>query len=197
MSPSTTEAPAGSPALLHQYTLLGRLAWLWMNSPLQRDWDMSTAARFLLPPILHEQVELIERDGVPVAYCSWAWLDQDAELRYMMNPSAMRVEDWKSGDRLWFADWVAPFATVDSWSLRRRMMRRFPDQVARAIRVKRERKTARVMEFTGPALTPVEARERLSGYYQGFVQAFRQMKDRAGRPLHLQERHTAHAPLDG
>jgi cytolysin-activating lysine-acyltransferase len=176
MSTASLPPLAGSPALQRQYTLLGQLAWLWMNSPLQREWDMATAARFLLPPILLEQVEVVERNGMPVAYCSWARLDQDAELRYVMNPSAMRVEDWDCGDRLWFADWVAPFAAADSWTLRRRMLKRFPDQVARAIRVKRERKTARVMEFAGAAVSPAEARERLNGYHRAFVQALRQLQ---------------------
>jgi cytolysin-activating lysine-acyltransferase len=70
-----------------------------------------------------------------------------------------------------------PALATQYTTLRRRMMRRFPDEVARAVRVKRDRKIARVMQFSGPSLPRAEARARLDGYYQGFLTALRQMKE--------------------
>jgi cytolysin-activating lysine-acyltransferase len=64
--------------------------------------------------------------------------------------------------------------------LRRQVLRRFPDQVARALRVKRGRRNARVMEFIGPALSTSEARQRLAGYYQDFREAVQAAGQRHG-----------------
>lgn len=171
MKRTTNDAVPNEALLKHQIAQLGKLSWLWMNSPLHRDWDFDAAARFLLPPILLGQIQIIERDAMPVAYCSWAWLSEEAEIRYMIHPSEIRVEDWNGGDRLWFADWVAPFGAADSWQLRGVMAARFPNEVARAIRVKRGSKQARVMEFKGPQLPAAIGRERLKRYYEGFMRA--------------------------
>lgn len=151
--------------------LLGKLSWLWMNSPLHRDWTVASASRFILPPITLNQIHVLERDGLPVAYCSWAWLSEEAEVRYLLDPSAIEVSDWKSGDRLWFADWVAPFSAADSWALRSQMAARFPYEVARAIRVKSGKERARVMEFKGSRLPSHVSKTRLAGYYDDFVKA--------------------------
>ena len=160
---------------LERFDQLGKLSWLWMSSPLHRDWPLHSAARFLLPAIQLQQFHVIERDDIPVAYCSWAWLSPEAEMIYMLNPSAIETNDWCSGDRLWFIDWIAPFAKTDSWTLRRAMMQRFPDEVARAIRVKREQRKARVMEFKGPQLDSEVSQSRLNDYYGGFLQAAQQL----------------------
>lgn len=161
---------------------LGKIAWLWMNSPLHVDWTLGLASRFLLPAIEARQIHLLEREGLPVAYCSWAWLSPEAELAYLIDPANVLAQDWRSGDRLWFIDWVAPFAAGDSWHLRRAMMARFPDEVARAIRVKRDKTRARVMEFKGPALASDVARERLDRYFDNVLTIARRKSCAADLP---------------
>lgn len=164
-------AAAGPPvAMATQFDLLGKLSWLWMSSSLHREWSVESVARFLLPPIALGQVQILERENMPVAYCSWAWFDEASEIRYLIDPSQVEAADWNSGDRLWFADWIAPFGAADSWQLRKLMAARFPDQVARAIRVKRDSKKARVMEFKGPKLATSIGRARLKRYYDEFFQ---------------------------
>ncbi len=156
---------APTPDRLTHFNDVGKLCWLWMNSPLQRRWDLDAAARFLLPPVELRQFHLIECDGMPVAYCSWAWLSAQAEFSYMVEPAVIKLEDWKGGDRLWFVDWVAPFSARDSWDLRSAMKERFSKEVARAIRVRGDGEKARVMEFRGAALDSEIARARLQSYY--------------------------------
>ena len=163
-----------------QFELLGKLAWLWMSSPLQHEWTMALAARFLLPPIALGQVQLLERDGVPVAYCSWAWLSAEAECRYLLDASSISAADWRGGDRLWFPDWVAPFGAADSLALRQAMAQRFPNEVARALRVKRGRKHARVMQFRGSRVPPHEARERFMAYHESFIASLTALPESSG-----------------
>ena len=151
--PMSTTSPPTSPALHQseaQIGALGKIAWLWMHSPLHERWPVALQRQFIVPPVLLGQYELLERDGLPVAYASWALVSHAVELDYIANASHLPLQDWHSGSRLWFVDWVAPFGKRDSLALRSRLAQRFAGQVARAIRVKSDRRTARVMEFIGP-----------------------------------------------
>lgn len=47
----TTPSSPSFPVLADKFTILGKLAWLWMNSPLHRDWPVELLSRFALPPI--------------------------------------------------------------------------------------------------------------------------------------------------
>jgi cytolysin-activating lysine-acyltransferase len=89
--------------------LLGMAAWLWMRSPVHRRTPLYALQGLLLPALKHDQFILGRANGMPVFFCSWAWLDADAEARYLASPKDLLDEDWRSGDRLWFIDWVAPF----------------------------------------------------------------------------------------
>lgn len=151
---------------------LGRISWLWMNSPLHRNWPVHLLAQFSIPPIELSQYVLLERDGFPVAYCSWAFMDKETEIRYLLNPSGLARADWRSGDRLWFIDWIAPFSSSDSFKLKDLLANRFPDSIARAIRVKAQKKNARVMEFIGRRLERVQAQNVLTEYHIDFLTAY-------------------------
>lgn len=154
-----------------KYDQLGKLAWLWMSSPLHRDWQLNSLSAFVLPPLALDQYLLFERNGMPVGYCSWAFMDARTEANYILNPSELPLADWKSGDRLWFIDWVAPFARQDSFDMKAVLADKFPDTVARAIRVKRQHSKARVMEFKGRNIGSEQARRELNRSYADFVQA--------------------------
>ncbi|MGY0194638.1 toxin-activating lysine-acyltransferase [Leptothrix sp. BB-4] len=157
------------------FTALGQIAWLWMHSPLHERWTVDLQRHFILPPVMLGQYELLERDGVPVAYASWAWVSHEVEVAYIGDPGRLPPGAWRSGERLWFVDWVAPFGKRDSLALRTRLALRFHDQVARAIRVKTDRKTARVMEFVGPDRRPDGVGSRqLDQYHRQTIEALRQ-----------------------
>ncbi len=120
------------PVPADKFTALGKIAWLWMNSPLHRDWTIDLLSRFALPPVELGQYLLLERDGLPVAYCSWAHLSGEAELAYLLDAGNIPLADWNGGDHLWFVDWVAPFGKADSFELKNRLADKFPTSVARA-----------------------------------------------------------------
>ena len=170
MNATATSAPTNTAtsAVPDRFNQLGKLSWLWMNSPLHHSWSMDLAAKFLLPAIEHQQIHIEERDGMPVAFCSWAWLSADAEMRYLLDATDVRLEDWQSGDRLWFMDWLAPFGGRDSWNLVRAMKARFPDQVGRSLHVKVGETTAHVAEFRGRNVSVAQAQEKLRAYHTEF-----------------------------
>ena len=52
-------------------------------------------SRNTIPLISLGQYEILHGDdGIPVAYASWAYFSEDAELRYIRDPSLIRLEDW-------------------------------------------------------------------------------------------------------
>lgn len=166
-TPHTFPAPAAD-----KFAILGKLAWLWMNSPLHRDWTVDLLSRFALPPIELGQYLLLERGGMPVAYCSWAHLSSRAEAAYMLDAGNIPLADWNGGDHLWFVDWVAPFGKADSWDMKKRLEEKFPTSVARALRVKRGSRSGRVMEFRGRHIEPQAARQILARHFQDFLAHF-------------------------
>jgi cytolysin-activating lysine-acyltransferase len=157
-----------------RFPVLGKIAWVWMNSPLHVSWTVDLLARFILPAIESNQYMLIERDGYPVAYCSWAFLTKTAEFKYMVDPSDIHVDEWVGGDRLWFVDWVAPFSKDDSLSMKNKLIDEFPNSLARAIRVKKNKTNARVMEFRGRKLDPALAATLRDRYYRDFLDIAKQ-----------------------
>jgi cytolysin-activating lysine-acyltransferase len=155
------------------FEVLGKLTWLWMSSPLHREWPIELASNFLLPPIQLQQYLLLERDGLPVAYCSWAFLNKEAEMQYFIDPSHINLANWNQGENLWFVDWIAPYSKHDSFELRSILKKKFDSDIARAIRVKKNKTTARVMEFKGANVDPTDARNKLDESYKEFLSNFK------------------------
>lgn len=148
------------------YGACGRILWLWSNSGLHKSWPVALQTRFVLPAVMTGQYEILEEGGVPRAYCSWAWLTLEAETRLVIDPNSLRPEDWRAGNRLWFIDWIGPFAASDTRRLRGRMAERFPRELARALRVKPTKTEARIATFAGSKLTREEAMELRSTRYR-------------------------------
>ena len=147
---------------------LGKIIWLWMNSPLHREWPTLLLADFVVPPVKLGQYTLLERDGMPVAYCSWAWLSQEDEINYVTDPANLPLQNWSSGDRLWFVDWVAPFGRKDSFDLRTILNKKFSHSIARALRVKKNSNSSRVMEFKGGQADHEDAHRKFDEYFHEF-----------------------------
>ncbi|KNC17585.1 RTX toxin acyltransferase [Pantoea sp. RIT-PI-b] len=93
--------------------VLGMAVWLWMHSKRHRDAPLHTLPTLLLPPIKQQQYAIAVKEGRPQFYLGWAWLDEEAERRYLTHASVMMQEqDWISGDRLWITDFIAPFGEI-------------------------------------------------------------------------------------
>lgn len=145
-----------SPLLSSKFSeaeVLGASVWLWMHSAQHRDIPLSALSTLLLPAIKHQQFVLAMRGDQPVFFLNWAWLNEDAERRYLTQPGIyVQPEDWRSGDRLWFRDWVAPFG--DQFALRRLATGTlFPHHCGRALYHRGEQRGLRVMNFRGDAVT--------------------------------------------
>ncbi len=64
----------------------------------------------ILPPVLRGQAHFhLAKEGVPLAMVTWAWLSPEVEREVLETGRALRENEWKCGDRLFFNDWIAPF----------------------------------------------------------------------------------------
>jgi cytolysin-activating lysine-acyltransferase len=95
--------------------LFGEICWLFTQSPIHKRLPIATLEAVVMPALLHEQV-YVSRDGdKPVGAILWAYCSQDAEKKLekglLGGDQRFTDADWKSGDRLWLVDLVAPFAT--------------------------------------------------------------------------------------
>ncbi|UWR59714.1 toxin-activating lysine-acyltransferase [Phaeobacter inhibens] len=152
------------------FLAFGKIAWLWSNSVLHKDWSVNQQAGFVLPAIANGQYYIVEEKGYPVAYCSWALLDRKTEEEYLINPNALDPDKWNSGDRLWFIDWISPFSAKYTWALRSELNKRFPDKIARAMRVKKGDSEARIASFTGGGLSKADSRSQKRRYFEEMVE---------------------------
>lgn len=89
--------------------MFGQVVWLTMRSPLHQNWLLADIERFIVPPLLFGQFKLYCDKERPRAFVSWAFFNAEAEARYLAEDSRLELDDWRSGDRLWMIDFIAPF----------------------------------------------------------------------------------------
>jgi len=64
----------------------------------------------LLPPIALRQCRVFVRGGrPPVGFASWAFVSDEVEARLKAGQTKLKPAEWKSGDRCWIVDLIAPF----------------------------------------------------------------------------------------
>ncbi|EBV1274876.1 toxin-activating lysine-acyltransferase [Salmonella enterica subsp. enterica serovar Java] len=137
----------------------GAAVWLWMHSPMHRDAPLHTLPTLLLPIIKRQQYVLVSHQNQPVLFLSWAWMNQEAEARYLTQPAInMPESDWNSGDRLWFCDWIAPFGHTRE--MRNLIVRElFPHLCMRALYHRGEQRGKRVVNFKGAQISHQQAKQ--------------------------------------
>lgn len=112
----TQAAAKQKPTVSH---MLGEVTWLFSQSQTHKHFTIGDLEWMVMPAILLEQFRVFHGEKTPVGVAIWAYLSEEAERR--MNDAVMagrgarlRPDDWKSGDRLWLVDLVAPFATPEN-----------------------------------------------------------------------------------
>ncbi len=123
---------AQSLKVLQRLPAMGPIIMLYMQSSHRRFQFISDLEWLLLPPLVSGQCKLYMKKEYPISFVSWAFLDKAAEKRLFQNGGRLRPDDWKSGDRLWIIDLVAPFGGVENMlgDIRKN---EFPDQIIRLI----------------------------------------------------------------
>lgn len=98
--------------------LLGEMVWLLTQSPLHKALAIADLEWLIMPALIHQQFYVF-RDGTqPVGLALWARCDANAERKLehglLDRENRLALTEWKSGDRTWLVDLVAPFANVEN-----------------------------------------------------------------------------------
>jgi cytolysin-activating lysine-acyltransferase len=81
---------------------------LFCQSPAHRHLLLTDLEWRLVPPIALRQFRLIYKKEMPYGFVSWALVSEHVERRLDRPDFRLRPADWKSGDRAWIIDVVAP-----------------------------------------------------------------------------------------
>ncbi len=94
-------------------SLVGSIFLLMMNSPTHKNLLLSDMEWLVMPAVSSKQMRLIRHNDRPAAYVSWAFLSDEAEQRLLGASPRLTPRDWKSGEKVWIVDLVAPEAMMD------------------------------------------------------------------------------------
>jgi len=94
-------------------TALGEMCWLLSQSPNHRHALFCADLEWLvMPPLMQGQYRLFYAEGRPVGVALWAFVSDTVEQR-LAGGGRIGSEDWRSGDRVWLVEIVAPFGNQD------------------------------------------------------------------------------------
>jgi cytolysin-activating lysine-acyltransferase len=134
-TPAAATPPGAAPAAANREGIgfLGEVIWLMMYSAGHKHFFVTDLEWLAVPPVALRQFRLWRRNNLPVAYASWAYLNEAAEARLMQGVRKLSPNDWKSGDRLWLVDLVVPFGGTDE-VLKELREQVFKDKKAKTLR---------------------------------------------------------------
>ena len=119
----TQPTPGGEEKTVAQ--MLGEVVWLMTQSPSHKTFFLSDLEWLAMAPIMLKQFRVFyatdqnaEAQGNkgasrPIGVVLWANVDEDVEQRLKDGNAKLRPQDWRSGDRLWVVEIIAPFGGHD------------------------------------------------------------------------------------
>jgi cytolysin-activating lysine-acyltransferase len=111
-TPTAPPPPAAVPLTVSH--MFGEMAWLLTQSPTHKHYSLADLEWMVMPALLLQQYRVFRDGARPVGVALWAFLSEEAEVRLADGKSHIRPDEWKSGDRCWLIDLVAPFSTAEN-----------------------------------------------------------------------------------
>jgi cytolysin-activating lysine-acyltransferase len=94
---------------LSKLPLLGPALWLYARDQRLRFTFMADIDWRLMPPLVLDQCRLYSKADMPWAFATWAFVSDAVDRRLRTTSPVIAPHEWKSGDRPWLIDVVAPF----------------------------------------------------------------------------------------
>lgn len=85
---------------------------LCLGSDVHRNWFVKDIDRLFIEPLKADHARLFYRDGKVIGFISWAFLSYEAEDAFVNGTRKLQSDDWKSGNRIWIIDCIAPYGDV-------------------------------------------------------------------------------------
>ncbi len=105
--------PAPDGAAKKVSEVLGEIVWLMSQSPLHKQFFISDLEWLVMTPVLLQQFRLFYDQAKPIGVAFWATVNEEVEARLAAGTTRLRPQDWKSGERLWVVEVIAPFGGAE------------------------------------------------------------------------------------
>lgn len=110
------EAP---PAILtslppaERYRLIGEIVTLMTQSPVHKVYRVEDLPLTILIPIELNQFRIYRNSkGEPMALVTWGMFSKEAEATFLRQTTLLTKGDWRSGDIIYFTDFIVPYGQV-------------------------------------------------------------------------------------
>jgi cytolysin-activating lysine-acyltransferase len=125
-------------------TVLGEIVWLMSQTTTHKQFFISDLEWMVMTPGLLQQYRLYYAKDRPVGVLFWGFVDDEVEKRLMAGNAKLRPQDWKSGEKLWIVDVIAPFGGTDEM-IKDLKLKVFPDRELRVLTVEAGKLGVRVV----------------------------------------------------
>jgi cytolysin-activating lysine-acyltransferase len=147
---SETEAIIMAKDVSDKMTLVGRVITLMLDSEIYLVDTLFDIKKNIVAPVFTDQAMIMISDGKVTGYCSWAFLSDEVEKKYIADSNSLEVVDWKSGENFWLIDVITPFDNGTALLNEARKMAKRRGLGGKKIKFKRykDRKNFQVREVT-------------------------------------------------
>lgn len=95
---------------IEYHEALGMMMWLMKHADYHGQWPLWSVDKDVVPALLHGQSKIyFDENRNPVGFATWAWLNEDAKKILINDEGDLQLSQWKGGNHLMFADFVAPW----------------------------------------------------------------------------------------
>lgn len=91
-------------------SILGAACFLTSKSPNHKYIFAHEYESMIIPAIINNQFSLFRNEkNEPIAFISWAVVNNDVENRLLEGNAKLKPQDWKSGEKNYIIDVISPF----------------------------------------------------------------------------------------
>ncbi|MDD2840399.1 MAG: toxin-activating lysine-acyltransferase [Rickettsiales bacterium] len=128
------------PAFISLESALGAVSMLAMKSANHKYLFVSDYEWLVIPPVALKQFVLFRTEkNEPIAFISWASINEDVEKRLLSGSIKLKPQEWNSGDKFYIIDMISPFG-IGKEILKQLNDKMFKDKDVRIIRPKKDGK---------------------------------------------------------
>jgi cytolysin-activating lysine-acyltransferase len=149
-NPFSHEPPEGHAKTMS--AVLGEIVWLMSQSPLHKQFFISDLEWFIMTPALLQQFRTFYATDRPIGVVLWANVSDEVAERLAAGTTKLRPAEpvpakagnWKSGDKLWVVEVIAPFGGAEEMvkDLKEKV---FPTKPVHFLSVNKDGKQVRVL----------------------------------------------------
>jgi len=128
------------PAFISIESALGAVSMLAMKSNNHKYLFVSDYEWLIMPPIALKQFVLFRTEkNEPIAFISWASVNEEVEKRLLNGKNKLKPQEWNSGNKLYIIDMITPYG-IGKEILKQLNEKQFKDKDVYLIRPKKDEK---------------------------------------------------------